>query len=197
MHTFLRAIGFSEYKSKRQLNDLIAEAVLKAEEKLYTSLNNDTIFAEYNLFCGNNIGISVRGEYDEENQFLADYSIPFFRGSQISSYADNSVERHAEKESYAGICDDVRIGVSLIFYLQNVVGYVKRKVGGKLPMKGTALTLAGIGMYVYSYFITSEVLKAALGLITIYLIVPNILISYFQFGNIESICRHYKKKKLS
>ena len=30
MHTFLRAIGFSEYKSKRQLNDLIAEAVLKA-----------------------------------------------------------------------------------------------------------------------------------------------------------------------
>ena len=144
MHTFLRAIGFSEYKSKIQLNDLIAEAVLKADEKLYTSLNNDTIFAEYNLFCGNNIGISVRGEYDDENQFLADYLIPFFRGSQISSYADNSVERHAEKESYAGICDDVRIGVSLIFYLQNVVGYVKRKVGGKLPMKGTALTLAGL-----------------------------------------------------
>ena len=38
MHTFLRAIGFSEYKSKIQLNDLIAEAVLKADEKLYTSL---------------------------------------------------------------------------------------------------------------------------------------------------------------
>lgn len=117
---------------------------MKAEEKLYTSLNNDMIFAEYNLFLGENIGISVRGEYDEENQFLADYTVPFFRGSQISSYADNSVERHAEKESYAGICDDVRVGVSLIFYLQNVVAYIKRKVGGQLPMKGTALTLSGL-----------------------------------------------------
>ena len=71
-----------------------------------------------------------------------------------------------------------------LFYIYNIA-------------KLTALTLAGIGMYVYSYFITSEVLKATMGLITIYLILPNILISYFQFGNIESICRHYKKKKLS
>ena len=71
-----------------------------------------------------------------------------------------------------------------LFYIYNI---------GKL----TALTLAGTGMYVYSYFTTSEILKAAMGLITIYLILPNILISYFQFGSIESICRHYKKKKLS
>ena len=71
-----------------------------------------------------------------------------------------------------------------LFYIYNI---------GKL----TALTLAGTAMYVYSYFTTSEILKAAMGLITIYLILPNILISYFQFGNIESICRHYKKKKLS
>ena len=71
-----------------------------------------------------------------------------------------------------------------LFYIYNIA-------------KLTALTLAGIGMYVYSYFITSEILKATMGLITIYLILPNILISYFQFGSIESICRHYKKKKLS
>lgn len=71
-----------------------------------------------------------------------------------------------------------------LFYIYNIA-------------KLTALTLAGIGMYVYSYFTTSEILKAAMGLITIYLILPNILISYFQFGSIETICRHYKKKKLS
>ena len=71
-----------------------------------------------------------------------------------------------------------------LFYMYNIA-------------KLTALTLAGTGMYVYSYFTTSEVLKATMGLITIYLILPNILISYFQFGSIESICRYYKKKKLS
>ena len=89
MHTFLRAVGFSKCKSKKELNNLIAAAVKDADEKLYTTLNDDIIFAEYNLFCGENIGISVRGEYDEENQFLPDYSIPFFRGSQISSQHKN------------------------------------------------------------------------------------------------------------
>lgn len=71
-----------------------------------------------------------------------------------------------------------------LFYMYNIA-------------KLTALTLAGIGMYVYSCFTTSEILKATMGLITIYLILPNILISYFQFGSIESICRRYKKKRLS
>lgn len=31
------------------------------------------------------------------------------------------------KESYAGICDEVRIGVTLIFYLQNVVDFLAVK----------------------------------------------------------------------
>ena len=58
------------------------------------------------------------GEFNEENQFVFDYYFPYSRGTQISSYEDISIERHAEKESYAGICDDIKVGVSLIFYLQ-------------------------------------------------------------------------------
>ena len=36
-------------------------------------------------------------------------------------------ERHADKESYAGACDDLRIGVTLIFYLQNLAEYMLEK----------------------------------------------------------------------
>ena len=71
------------------------------------------------------MGISVRGEYDENNRFVVDYYIPFFRGNQISSYADISVERHAEKESYAGVCDDVKIGVSFVFFSLNHAHFYK------------------------------------------------------------------------
>jgi hypothetical protein len=102
------------------------------------------MLAEYNLFCGKNMGICIRGEYDESNQFLIDYYVPFYKGEQISSYADISVERHAEKESYAGICDDIKVGVSLIFYLQNVIGYLKRKHGDQLPIAGTSLSLGAL-----------------------------------------------------
>lgn len=144
MHKFLRAVGFSKLKNKKQENELISIAVEDADERLYTSLDYDAMLAEYNKFFGDNMGVSVRGEYDENNHFVVDYYIPFFRGSQISSYADISVERHAEKESYAGVCDDVKIGISLIFYVQNIVSYLKREHGNQLPVAGTALILSGL-----------------------------------------------------
>lgn len=144
MHKFLRAVGFSKLKSKKQINELISIVVQKADERLYTSLDEEIMLAEYDLYCGENMGICVRGEYDENNQFLMDYYVPFFKGSRISSYEDISVERHAEKESYAGICDDIKVGVSLIFYLQNVIAYLKRKHAGRLPVQGTSLTLSAL-----------------------------------------------------
>lgn len=144
MHKYLRAIGFSKVKNRRQLNELVSIAVKNADERLYTSLDQETLLAEYNLFCGRNMGICVRGEYDENNLFLMDYYFPFFKGTQISSYADISVERHAEKESYAGICDDIKVGVSLIFYLQNIVSYLKRKHSDELPIMGTSLSLGAL-----------------------------------------------------
>ena len=54
-----------------------------------------------------------KGEYNEDNQFIFDYYFPYLRGIQISSYEDISIERHAEKESYAGVCDDIKVGVTL------------------------------------------------------------------------------------
>lgn len=57
-----------------------------------------------------------------------------------------SVERHADKESYAGVCDDIKVGVSLIFYLQNIVPYVKAQTTDMLPVKGTTLTLSGLSI---------------------------------------------------
>lgn len=144
MHKYLRAVGFSKLKNRRQINELVSIAVNKANERLYTSLEQDIMLAEYNLFCGDNMGICVRGEFDESNQFLLDYYVPFFRGSRISSYADISVERHAEKESYAGVCDDIKVGVSLIFYLQNIIAYLKRKNANRLPAMETSLSLAAL-----------------------------------------------------
>lgn len=123
---------------------MVSVAVNKADERLYISLQQDTMLAEYNMFCGENMGICVRGEYDENNQFFVDYYVPFFRGNRISSYADISVERHAEKESYAGVCEDIKVGVSLIFYLQNIVAYLKRKNANRLPVMETSLILSAL-----------------------------------------------------
>ena len=147
MHRYLRAIGFSNLKSRLQVNNLLAYVIQNADEKKYTSTNDmDIMFAEYSMDFAENLGITVRGEFNEENQFVFDYYFPYSRGTLIRSYEDISIERHAEKESYAGICDDIKVGVSLIFYLQNVISYLKIKNADRLPIKGTSLILSALSV---------------------------------------------------
>ncbi|MEG1848442.1 MAG: DUF3881 family protein [Lachnospiraceae bacterium] len=143
MHKYLRAIGFSNLKSKRELQTLLKEVIQTATNKSYTANSEDILFAEFSKDYAENIGIAVRGEF-EEDKFLYDYYFPYYRGSGISSEEDVSIERHAEKESYAGICEDIKIGVSLIFYLQNVVDYIRAQEAKLLPVRGTTLTLSGL-----------------------------------------------------
>ena len=90
------------------------------------------------------MGIAVRGEFDENNNYIYNYYFPYLRSNYVSSEEDISIERHAEKESYAGVCDDLRVGVSLIFYFQNVVSYLKYKENRQLPVKGTTLSLSAL-----------------------------------------------------
>ncbi len=147
MHRYLRAVGFSRIKSRSEVNELLAYIVRNADEKKYTSIDDtDVMFAEYSKEFAENVGLIVRGEYNEDNQFMFHYYLPYMRGIQISSYEDISIERHAEKESYAGICDDIKVGVSLIFYLQNVISYLKIKNAGRLPIRGTSLVLSGLSV---------------------------------------------------
>ena len=84
------------------------------------------------------------GEFDADDKFTYDYYFPYLRGTCISSEEDITIERHSSQESYAGVCDDLRVGVSLIFYLQNMIPYIKAKNSDVLPVRGTTLTLAAL-----------------------------------------------------
>ena len=152
MHKYMRAIGFSKITERKELQKLITGVILEGTERTYTSSGEEELLAE---FCrdfghdnengsGASIGIAVCGEFDNDDKFTYDYYFPYLRGTHLSSEEDISVERHAAQESYAGVCDDVRLGVSLIFYLQNIIPYVKAKNSGILPVRGTTLTLSAL-----------------------------------------------------
>lgn len=123
MHKFLRSIGFSELK-KEELEKLF-EQILKAPTVRKISTDSEgNEFAEISKEFGEFFGISLRGIYREDDTFEIEYYYPYLCGKTISTREPAEIEKHAEKESYAGICDEVRIGVTLIFYLQNVVDYL-------------------------------------------------------------------------
>ncbi len=146
MHKFMRAIGFSGLTDRREQQKLITDIVLNASHRSYTSNGEETILAEFCEDFAKDMGIAVCGEFDENDKFTYDYFYPYLRGTGITSCEDVSVERHADKESYAGVCDDIKVGVSLIFYLQNMVPYVKAQYENILPIRGTTLTLSGLSL---------------------------------------------------
>lgn len=123
MHKFLRAIGFSGLK-KEELEEIFAQ-IIKAPTVQKVAVDSEgNEFAELTKEFGDFFGISVRGIYREDDTFEMEYYYPYLCGRNISTREPAEVEKHAEKESYAGICDEVRIGVTLIFYLQNIVDYL-------------------------------------------------------------------------
>ncbi|MBQ9123386.1 MAG: DUF3881 family protein [Lachnospiraceae bacterium] len=146
MHKYLRAIGFSDYKDRGKMKELIADIVLNGTTRSYTTNQDDILLGEFCKDFGERIGIAVCGEFDDNDKFIYDYYYPYLRGTGITSEEDVSIERHAAKESYAGICDDIKVGVSIIFYLQNMIPYVKAQACKNLPVRGTTLTLSALSL---------------------------------------------------
>lgn len=146
MHKFMRAIGFSNYTDRKKLKELLKNVILTADQRAYTINDEDIMLGEFSKGFADNIGITICGEFDEEDKFTYEYYYPYLKGRGITSLEDISVERHAAKESYAGVCDDLKVGISLIFYLQNRIPYVKAHFCGELPIKGTSLTLSGLSV---------------------------------------------------
>lgn len=146
MHKYMRAIGFSDYTDRKKLKELLTSVIIDSSSRAYTTNQDEILLGEFCRDFADNIGIAVCGEFDEEDKFIYDYYYPYLRGTTISSTEDVSVERHAAKESYAGVCDDIKVGVSMIFYLQNMIPYIKAQVQKRLPIRGTTLTLSALSL---------------------------------------------------
>lgn len=144
MHKFLRAAGFSEYTEKPMIRDLIKDVVLHAEKRSYIARGLGVLMAEFDRDFADGIGIAVCGEFDDKDNFSYDYYYPYLRPQLTSTGEDVSVERHAFRESYAGICEDPKVGVSLIFYLQNMIPYLKYRNADRLPVQGTTVSFAAL-----------------------------------------------------
>ena len=144
MHSYLRTVGFSKVKSRKEMQEIIQDVINTYDEKIAVENHPDGIFVQYSKNYGCDCGISVCGQYDENGEFHVEYYFPFFRGTGITSKEKVTVERHTDKESYAGACDDLRIGVTMIFYLQNLAEYMQEKYKGLKDPGDRPVTVSGL-----------------------------------------------------
>lgn len=127
MHSYLRAIGFSKIKSRKQLEQIYKLCLRNPNRKIMTTVSIDTSLMQFEKDFGPSIGMTLIGEYDINGALSIEHYFPYIKSDVYMNYESVSIEKQTDKESYAGVCDDYRLGVTLIFYLQNIAEYAKSK----------------------------------------------------------------------
>ena len=146
MHSYMRAIGFSNINNRMELNRLL-ENITEHSAKMRTVQLNDTgSLTEVTMEYGDGMGITIRGEQDEQGKFHMEHYFPCLIGQYVSTREELGINKRVDVEAYTGMCDDFRLGVSLIFYLQNVIDYLEKK-NQNMPMTTPfPITLAALSL---------------------------------------------------
>ena len=144
MHQFLRAIGFSQIKTRKELRELLYSVVEGCDTINNIETDRRSVIVEYTKQFAGPCGLCVRGEIEEDKNLTIDFYYPYLFSSNVSTGEELSVERHAAKESFAGICEDIRVGASIIFYLENGVEYMKNYAKRSFNKQGNMIHLAGL-----------------------------------------------------
>ncbi len=131
MHSFLRAVGFGSVKSRTDEEKLINLVIENAAEKQVFRISEERSVIELMMEVSEDTGIVVRGETDDRGNFHVSHYFPIRRGNSITTEEPLFVNKRVDTDAYTGMCDDYRIGVSLIFYIQNVVDLLKNPIRKK------------------------------------------------------------------
>jgi hypothetical protein len=121
MHNFLKTIGFSKIQTDMQLEPLLERAVNEKYRTLIINGNEGSVIEQYQLPVAPSMGIAVVGERTPDGVFHRNYYFPYMRSYDGTLTEAGSVERHLEKETYAGVLEDFKSGITLIFYVTNSV----------------------------------------------------------------------------
>lgn len=146
MHQYLKAIGFDKIQSKKELKELLKKTEDECTQQIIVSYNEKSSYCELRKEYGQGVGIILCGELDEMDHFEIDYYVPYFEGSGITTCSDVMVERRKETETYVGICEDPRVGITLIFHLQNGMEYMKEKQFHDILEANSSVTFSGLAL---------------------------------------------------
>lgn len=144
MHEFLKAIGFSDLTTKKELKEILSDIENDFSTEQRITLEENVDYCERKKEFGDNIGVTVCGEINEDGAFEREYYYPYFEGTGVTSYSDVILEKRMEREMYAGVCEEMKVGVSLIFHLQNMAEYRREKRLGHIKKNSISVTLSAL-----------------------------------------------------
>ena len=148
MHKYLRAVGFSEPMNAMDRVNLLDDIKTKASCGSVT-LNREPgqeMLSDYRLELAGGLGLSISGVLEDETDFLNGQIEPYLMPEAVTTTEEVFVEQRIDNSSFAGICDDLRIGTTLIFRLLNPVDYLTFAYYEELPYPGTSVSLSALSV---------------------------------------------------
>lgn len=146
MHKFLRAAGFSMYQKKKDIESLLNLLEKQPSITRCVQIDEETNVCEMRTEVAPGIGISIVGELNEQGDFEREFYFPYLESRQESTTAECSIQRHAERETFAGMVDETCVGISLIFYVQNFLDYREKRIKKDEAFKIRSINLTGLSV---------------------------------------------------
>ena len=143
MHKFLKSVGFRTCQTKKEEEELLSMLLNEGVKTERLVIPGDAVFAEYRCELAPGMGIGLVGEECPDGTFHLEYYFPYLDGDYISSQEECMIQRHTERETYAGMLDEYKVGISLIFYVTISMEYRQRKLNEK-PKKVKSVMLSGL-----------------------------------------------------
>ena len=121
MNGYFSSIGFKGF-SKEEFDNYLYDEALKDPDVVTKAIDLDgNEITELRKEVAGGMGICMRGYFRKDDQFIMDYYFPYREASNTSNGIPTNVIPQTDREGFFGLCDDVRIGVDLIYFIQDMM----------------------------------------------------------------------------
>lgn len=142
IHEYINAIGFSKIRKNAEMYRLLDQIAGQPDDKcvLTDTEGNEVVFSTKRV--NEDMGITMVGTFLSNNEYRMTYYYPYFTGSRISTTEITEIEEYSSKNSFSGLCDDLKFGMTLIFYIINAADVMReqKKRGPWLTAENTVLS---------------------------------------------------------
>ena len=124
MNSYMRSIGFRNI-GQRELLEIYQETRRKPDHIQKVVDSDEYELAEIRKEIAPGMGLAFRGIIGEDGIFVKEYYYPYRESDSVSTTEQVEIVRESDKESFLGICDELRIGLDLVFFVQDMFHILK------------------------------------------------------------------------
>jgi len=141
VHKYLRSIGFRNY-GKREFDEWLYGKALVNPDNMSEALDmegNEIIELRKEVSAG--MGICMRGFRSRDGRFVMDHYFPYREAVRKANALETSVIPQTDRNGLFGMNDDTRLGLDLVYYVQDMMRFLKsdQSRNSKVFFGGTSL----------------------------------------------------------